>query len=380
MNDGVPQRGTPVPAFDLKRQYGAIKEEVDEAMSRVMARGSYILGEEVEGFEEEFARYVGAQHAVGVASGTDALYLSLLALGVGPGDEVVTVPNTAVPTAVAISQTGATPVLVDVCPDTFTLDVSQLEAAITPKTKAIVPVHLYGGAADMDPLMGVARRHDLAVVEDACQAHGAEYRKSKAGGIGSAGAFSFYPTKNLGCYGDGGMIVTNDENLARKARLLRFYGMTDRDRYVHSIKGINSRLDEIQAAVLRVKLRHLDDWNETRRAVAILYGRLLPADVIPPCEPAYARHVYHLYVVKAERRDELRRHLRTNGIGTAIHYPLPIHLQPAYADLRLAEGTYPAAERCAGQILSLPMFPELTAGEVERVVEAIGRFFGEGGA
>ena len=370
---GIRGGESPIPAFDLTRQYKEIKEEIDAAVARVLEKGNFILGKEVERFEEEFAQYLGAKYAVGVGSGTEALHLSLLALGIGRGDEVITVPNTAVPTVSAISQAGARPVLVDIKSDTYTLDTAQLEAAITPRTKAIMPVHLYGNVVDMEPLMNIARKNKLAVIEDACQAHGAEYKSKKVGTIGTFGAFSFYPTKNLGGYGDGGVIITSDGALARKARLLRFCGMTDKDKYIHIIKGINSRLDEIQAAILRVKLKHLDRWNDSRRAKTALYSQLLPQAYVPP-EPAYAKYVYHLYVIRTERRDELRRYLSLNKIGTSIHYPVPVHLQPSYADLNLAEGSFPVAERYAREVLSLPMFPELSDKEIQYVVNNISDF------
>ncbi|MFC2001649.1 DegT/DnrJ/EryC1/StrS family aminotransferase [Chloroflexota bacterium] len=365
-----------VPAFDLQRQYQDIKTEIDAAVAGVLARGNFILGEEVAGFEAEFAQYSGAKYGVGVGSGTEALHLSLLALGIGAGDEVITVANTAVPTVSAISETGASPVLVDIKYDTYTMDIAQLEAAITPRTKAIIPVHLYGNAVDMESLMKVAGKYQLVVVEDACQAHGAEYKGRKVGTIGTIGAFSFYPTKNLGGYGDGGMVITSDEALAGKVRQLRFYGMADKEKYLHVIKGINSRLDEMQAAILRVKLRHLDKWNESRRAKAALYNQLLPEEFISlPYEPPYARHVYHLYVVRTERRDELRRYLKRHRIDTLIHYPTPIHLQPAYADLGLGEGAFPVSEKCAREILSLPMFPELSDVEIRHVAQTVRDFF-----
>jgi len=367
-----------IPTFDLKRQYNGIKEEIDEAIAKVLERGSFILGEEVERFEEEFAQYLGAKFAVGVGSGTEALHLSLWALGIGPGDEVITTPNTAVPTIAAISLTGTRPVFVDIDPQTYTLDIARLESAITSKTKAVIPVHLYGNAVDMGPLMKIAKKNNLAVIEDACQAHGAEYKGTKVGAIGNAGAFSFYPTKNLGCYGDGGMIVTNDEALAQKTRLLRFYGMSDKDKYIHVIKGINSRLDEIQAAILRVKLKYLEDWNDLRRAKASLYQQLIPQRYVQlPYEPPYAKHVYHLYVVRTERRDELRNHLNSHNINTLIHYPTPIHLQPSYLDLKLNKGSFHATEKCTGEILSLPMFPELADGEIEYIARTIADFFKE---
>jgi dTDP-4-amino-4,6-dideoxygalactose transaminase len=365
-----------VPVFDLKRQYAEIREEIDGAYARVMGRGNFILGEEVAAFEEEFARYLGVKYGVGVASGTEALYLSLLAAGVGIGDEVITVPNTAVPTVSAISQTGAKPVFVDINPDNYTMDTARLESAVTPRTKAVIPVHLYGNVADMTPLMEIARKHKLAVIEDCAQAHGAEYKGKKAGTIGTMGAFSFYPTKNLGAYGDGGMVVTDDEFLARKLKLLRNYGQTDKEKYLHIIKGINSRLDELQAAVLRVKLKHLDRWNKKRREIAALYNKLLSGlPLALPAEASYARYVYHLYVVRAERRDDLRQYLAGNDIGSAVHYPIPVHLQPAYADLNLAAGSFPAAEKYAAEVVSLPMFPELREEEIQFIAATIAAFF-----
>ncbi len=367
-----------IPVFELARQYARIKKEIDGAIGRVMSRGNFILGEEVEAFEAEFARYLGVKYGVGVASGTEALYLALLAAGIGSGDEVITVPNTAVPTVAAISLTCARPVFVDIDPATYTMDMARLESAVTPRTKAVIPVHLYGNVADMAPLLEIARRYKLAVIEDACQAHGAEYQGRKAGTLGAMGAFSFYPTKNLGAYGDGGMVVTNDGSLARQLMLLRVYGLADKEKYLHVIKGINSRLDELQAAVLRVKLRHLDAWNERRREIAALYRKLLaglPLEL--PVEPPYARHVYHLYVARTARRDALRRYLSRHNIGSAVHYPLPVHRQPAYADLKLPAGAYPAAERCAAEVVSLPMFPDLKEEEIERTASTIAGFFAE---
>lgn len=365
-----------IPTIDLQRQYQDIKSEIDKAIAKVLERGNFILGEEVEGFEVEFAQYSGAKYGVGVSSGTEALRLSLLALGIGAGDEVITVANTAVPTVSAISQTGARTVLVDIKHDTYTMDTAQLEAAISSKTRAIIPVHLYGNAVDMEPVMNIADRYNLAVIEDACQAHGTEYNERKVGAIGTMGAFSFYPTKNLGGYGDGGMVVTSNEVLASKVRQLRFYGMTDKEKYLHVIKGVNGRLDEIQAAILRVKLKHLDKWNESRRAKAALYNQLLPREHVSlPHESPYAKHVYHLYVVRTQRRDELRRYLKRHKVDTLIHYPTPIHLQPAYDDLNLKGGAFPVSEKCAREVLSLPMFPELREAEIQQITRAICDFF-----
>ncbi len=359
-----------VPPLDLKRQYASIKGEIDAAVSRVLEGGWYILGEEVAAFEREFAAYCGVAHAVGVGSGTDALHLALAACGVGAGDEVITVPHTAVATVTAIELAGARPVLVDIDPARYTLDPELLEAAITPRTRAVIPVHLYGCPADLDPIMEVARAHGLTVVEDCAQAHGAEYSGRRVGSWGHIAAFSFYPTKNLGACGDGGLVATNDPELAERARLLRQYGW--QERYVSSLKGLNSRLDELQAAILRVKLRHLDAWNERRRVLAGLYNeRLMGGGVVVPREPESARHVYHLYVVRHPRRDALRAFLRQRGIGSSIHYPVPVHLQPAYYDLARGAGSLPAAEAAAREVLSLPLYPELDGQELETVADAV---------
>ncbi len=306
-----------------------------------------------------------------MGSGTEALHLALLACGVQPGDDVATVALTAVPTASAISFAGARPLLVDIDPRTFTMDPNRLEAAITPRTKAILPVHLYGQTADMDPILEVARRRGIPVIEDACQAHGAEYRGRRTGTLGVMAAFSFYPTKNLGACGDGGAVTTDDPTLADRLRLLRNYGQ--RKRYYHESKGFNSRLDELQAAILRVKLRDLNRWNEARRAKARLYDSLL-GEVVLPLEADYARHVYHLYVIRCRRRDELQRFLADRGIGTLIHYPVPVHLQEAYRDLGLSRGALPVTERCAEEILSLPLYPELPDAQIVEVAEAINQF------
>jgi len=362
-----------IPLFDLKDQYNAIKVEINEAVARILESGWFILGQEVEAFEEEFAAYCGLSHGIGVGSGTEALHLALLACGVGPGDEVITVPHTAVATVAAIELTGARPVFVDIDPASYTIVPDQLESRITAQTRAVVPVHLYGQAADLDPILEIAQRHGLTVVEDCAQAHGAEYKGRRVGSFGRVACFSFYPTKNLGAYGDGGMVVTDDEALAQKVRLLRQYGWEKR--YVSSLRGLNSRLDEIQAAILRVKLRHLDEWNEARRARARLYGELLAdSGVTTPTEMDYGRHVYHLYVVRClhrARRDELKSYLAEHGVGTAIHYPVPIHLQEAYLDLGYRRGDFPVTEACADEILSLPMYPELQENEVRGVSELV---------
>ena len=361
----------PIPFFDLTKQYESIQSEIDDATARVLKGGWYILGEQVTAFEKEFAAYVGAPHAIGVGSGTEALHLALLALGVGAGDEVITVPNTAVATVAAIELTGARAVLCDVRADSMLIDVEQLARAVTPRTKAIIPVHLFGQSADLDPILELARAKKVYVLEDCAQAHGATYRGKRVGTYGDIAAFSFYPTKNLGAYGDGGAIVTNDAALAERVNLLRQYGW--RERYASDIKGMNSRLDELQAAVLRVKLRHLDAWNAARRERAALYTELLHS-VTPPREMAYGQAVYHLYVIQSARRDELAAHLKARGIGTAIQYPHTIHLQPAYANLGYHEGDLPVSEKLAREILSLPLYPELSLDDVRAVAQAVNEF------
>jgi dTDP-3-amino-3,4,6-trideoxy-alpha-D-glucose transaminase len=359
-----------VPFGDPKRQYQSIRAELDEAATRVMANGLYILGPEVRAFEEEFAAFCGASYAVGVASGTDALQLALVALGAGDGGEVITVANAGVPSTVAILQAGARPVFVDVDERGYNLDSTALEAAITPRTRAIMPVHLYGRTAELEPILAIAGRHGIPVVEDCAQAHGATYRGRPVGSIGACGCFSFYPTKNLGAIGDGGMVVTSDAALAEKLRRLRQYGW-ERKYYSAEPGGVNSRLDELQAALLRVKLRHLPEWNALRRQWAECYDDLLAgADLILPEAPGEGEHVYHLYVVRSRERDKLQAALRERGIGTDIHYPLPAHQQPIYTQLA-PPGGLPITEELAREVLSLPIFPELTQAEVEAVAAAV---------
>ncbi len=355
---------------DLKPQYASIKDEIDAAVQRVLAGGWYVLGPEVEAFEAEFAAYCGARYAVGVGSGTEALHLALWACDLGPGDEVVTVAHTAVPTINAISLTGARPIFVDVDPATRTMDPAAAAAAITPRTRALLPVHLYGHPADMAPLQALARAHGLKLIEDAAQAHGAAYRGMRAGRLGDLAAFSFYPTKNLGAYGDGGMVVTDDAALAERLRLLRNYGQTDR--YHHQIEGMNSRLDELQAAVLRVKLRHLDAWTAARRERAARYAARLRR-VAPPGEAPWAFHVYHLYAVTVPRRAAVQAALAQAGVGTLVHYPIPAHLQPAYAHLGVARGSLPVSERLADEVLSLPLYPELPLEQIDQVADTLDR-------
>jgi dTDP-4-amino-4,6-dideoxygalactose transaminase len=359
-----------VPFGDSKRAYESIKSELDEAALRVLASGWYILGREVTAFEEAFAAFCGVGHAIGVGNGTEALYLALAALGVGRGDEVITVANAAIYEPLTILQAGARPVFADVDERTHTNEPELLEAAITPRTKAIMPVHLYGRMADMDAIMEVAHRHNLPVIEDCAQAHGARLGGRAAGSIGACGCFSFYPSKNLGALGDGGMIATDDVALAAKLRRLRMYGWEKRY-YTVDPGGINSRLDEIQAALLHVKLRHLPSWNDARRRIARRYDQLLAGTgLVLPDAPADESHIYHLYVVQTKQRDQLQAALKERGIETAVHYPLPAHLQPVYQGLA-SPGSLPVTERLAGEVLSLPIYPELTDAEVEAVAAAV---------
>ncbi len=362
-----------IPLVDLKAQYLSIKDEIDAAIQRVVDSTSFILGPDVRAFEEEFARFCGVQHAVGVDSGTAALHLAFLACGIGPGDEVITTPHTFIATIGMLGRVGARPVFVDIDPQTYNIDPTRIEAAITERTKAIMPVHLYGQPAEMDSILEIADRHGLKVIEDAAQAHGAEYKGRRAGSMGHVAIFSFYPGKNLGAYGDAGALVTNDGEIAEKARLLRNHGR--RDKYEHLLQGFNYRIDTLQAAILRAKLAHLEEWNEARRRHAATYRELLSdLDLVLPYEPGHVRAVYHLLVVRLPERDALREHLRDRGISTGIHYPIPLHLQPAYRHLGYKEGDFPATEECARQVLSLPMYPELTPTQVEEVARAIKEF------
>lgn len=360
-------------------QYLTHQTEIDAAIRRVLDKGWYILGAEVAAFEAEFAAYIGAAQAIGVGSGTEALHLALRACGVGPGDEVITVSHTAVATVAAIELVGATPVLVDIEPDFFTLSPQRLEAAITPRTKAIMPVHLYGQPADMDSILEIAGRRNLRVIEDCAQAHGVIYKGRRVGSLGHLACFSFYPTKNLGALGDGGMVVTSQPDLGQQVRLLREYGWAER--YISHTVGLNSRLDELQAAVLRVKLRHLDADNAARARLAAIYTQNLPNHnlILPPTRPDVT-HVYHLYVVRSARRDELQQHLRANGIAALVHYPKPVHLQPAYHGRLPGCDHLPETERAAQEILSLPIYPELSEPEVLAVINAIRLFSNDGSA
>jgi dTDP-4-amino-4,6-dideoxygalactose transaminase len=356
-------------------QYQAHRREIDACIQKVLEKGWYVLGEEVAAFESEFAAYVGVDHAVGVGSGTEALHLALAACGIGPGDEVITVAHTAVATVAAIEMCGASAVLVDVEPDYFTLDPARLEAALSPRTKAILPVHLYGQPADLEPILAIARRHGLRVVEDCAQAHGAMYQGKRVGAWGDAACFSFYPTKNLGAFGDGGIVVSADPGFADRVRQLREYGWVTR--YVSNLPGYNSRLDELQAAVLRVKLRHLDADNAARWARAAQYDDGLAGTAVErPRRRPQASHVFHLYVVVSSQRDRLQAHLKAQGVGTLVHYPVPVHLQPAYRGRLRGHDSLPETERIAQEVLSLPMYPELAADDLRSVVEAIRCFPG----
>ncbi|MDD5170742.1 MAG: DegT/DnrJ/EryC1/StrS family aminotransferase [Syntrophales bacterium] len=355
-------------------QYLAHKTEIDEGIQRVLDKGWYILGDEVHAFEQEFAAYIETRHGIGVGSGTEALHLALAACDIGPGDEVITVSHTAVATVAAIELTGALPVLTDIEPQYYTLDPTKLERMITSRTKAIIPVHLYGQPADLTKIIEIARNHDLRVIEDCAQATGTIYQDRLVGSYGDMACFSFYPTKNLGALGDGGMVVTDNNDLARNARLLREYGWAER--YVSHVRGWNTRLDELQAAVLRVKLLYLDEDNKKRSAVAHIYDDGLHdlGLTLPTCRPE-ARHVYHLYVMRSSQRDGLMTYLKNHQIGALIHYPLPVHLQPAYRDRLPGSKDLAVTETIAGEVLSLPIYPELNTKDVEFVIDTIKRYF-----
>jgi dTDP-4-amino-4,6-dideoxygalactose transaminase len=364
--------------LDLTREFKRVEEEILSAQKRVLEKGHFILGEEVSSFEEEFARYCGVRYGIGVGSGTDALFLALKAAEIGEGDEVITVSHSFVATAMAISRTGAKPIFVDIDPEVYTMDPNGLEDFLMrrkrSRVKAILPVHLYGHPAEMDAIMDIANRYHLMVIEDACQAHGAEYQGRKVGSFGRLACFSFYPTKNLGAYGDGGMVVTNEKKFYERLRLLRRYG--EKRKYEYILKGWNSRLDEMQAAILRVKLKYLHQWNGERRKRALMYKRMLErTEVRCPVEKEQARHVYHLFVIRTKKRNVLQVFLKKKGIETLIHYPVPIHLQKAYAELGYRRGDLPVTEKCATEILSLPFYPELTSEEMRQVQEQLKNFF-----
>jgi len=359
-----------IPFVDLKSLHSEIKEELREVFDRVLRESSFVLGPEVHRFEQEFAAYVGTKHCVALSNGTAALQLALASLGVGPGDEVITVPHTFIATAEAITAVGARPVFVDIDPVSFTMDPALLEAGITPRTRAIIPVDLYGQMADMDPIVQIASQHGIPVIEDACQAHGAEYKGRKAGAFGAAGCFSFYPGKNLGACGEGGAVTTDDAELANRVRLWRDHGSSKR--YEHIFPGLNMRMDGIQGGVLSVKLKYLDQWNNLRRSAAAQYDAALrDTDIKTPTAMDYGRHVYHLYVVQSDDRDALRESLSSAGIESGLHYPTPLHLQEAYRSLGYERGDFPVTEKLTKRILSLPMYPGIESGAIERVATQV---------
>lgn len=361
-----------VPYLDLKAQYRSIKPEIDAAVSRVLESSQFVLGAEVAFFEEEFGKYCGAAECVAVNSGTSALHLALVAAGIGPGDEVITVPFTFVASVASILYTRARPVLVDIDPHSFNIDPAAIEAAITPQTKAIMPVHLYGQTADMDPILDIARKRGLVVIEDAAQAHGAKYKNRPAGTLGDIGCFSFYPTKNLGAYGEGGAVTTNNPEYAKKIRTLRDWGQDSK--YHHVLRGFNYRMEGLQGAILRVKLRHLEQWTMARCAVAATYNqKLSDCGLALPREMPWARHVYHVYSLRTPDRDSFRAALQAEGIQTAIHYAIPVHLQPAYSELGYSKGSLPESEATANEVVALPIYPELTESQVGLVCETVKR-------
>jgi dTDP-4-amino-4,6-dideoxygalactose transaminase len=359
-----------IPILDLKAQYASIKDEISVAIQGVLDSCQFTLGNEVSALEKEFASYCGAKHAIGVSSGTSALHLALLAAGVGPGDEVITVPFTFVATAAAIHYTGATPVYVDIDPATFNMDPGKFEAAITARTRAVIPVHLYGQPADMDPIVEIARRRGLIVIEDAAQAHGAEYNGRRVGSLGEMACFSFYPGKNLGAYGEAGMVTTDNPAHAKTIRMLRDWG--SEQKYHHILKGYNFRMEGIQGAVLRVKMRHIEAWTEARRVVARRYDEAFAGSAIATPRPfAKGRHVYHVYAIRSPARAKWQQELTAKGVQTGIHYPFPVHLQPAYADARWRRGDFPHSEKAAEEVLSLPIYPELQETQQDEVVAAV---------
>lgn len=359
-----------IPLLDLKAQYLTIKDDIDQAIQRVLDSSKFVLGPEMKAFEQEMAAYCGVKEAVAVGNGTDALLLALRGFGVGPGDEVITTPFTFFASAETIAALGATPVFVDIDPVTLNMDLDQLESKITPRTKAIIPVHIFGQMVDVERVMEIAARHDLKVLEDSAQAIGANYRGRKAASIGHAGTFSFFPTKNLGAYGDAGMIVTDDEDLSAHLRMLRFHGC--KTKYYHDEVGYNSRMDEMQAAILRVKFKHIDEWNAARREKGRIYNELLAGlPLTLPGIDSEGTPVYHLYVLRTDKREELMAALKDNGIGTAIYYPVPLHLQRVFRDLGYKEGDFPVAEHACTQAMALPCFPELTREQQEEIVSVI---------
>ena len=361
-----------IPFVDLKTQYQNIKEEVLSEIGQALDGMQLFLGKNVQTLESEFANFCNTEFAIGVGSGTDALHIALRAHGIGPGDEVITVSHTFIATVEAIILAGAKPVFVDVYPDTFTMDVSQIEKMITSKTKAIIPVHLYGQPADMDPILELAESYKLKVIEDSCQAHGAEYRGRRTGSLGNTGCFSFYFSKNLGAYGEAGIITTSDPDIDRQCRMIRDHGSSAK--YQHSVIGFNGRLDELQAAVLRIKLPHLEEWTENRRDIAQAYNASLPEGITAPQEKSWARHVYHLYVVRTPERDEIREWLASKDIGVGMHYPVPVHLQEAWGNYGGEDYSLPVTEQITREILSLPMYPEMSTEDVDYVCDLIREF------
>ena len=365
--------GCLIPMIDLNAQYLSIKDEIDKAIKDVLESSFFILGENVKKFEEEFSKYCDAKYGIGVASGTAALKISLLSCGITRGDEVITTPLSAVASSFVITHVGATPIFVDINKETYNIDEQKVEEKITKKTKAILPVHLYGHPCDMDIILEIAQKHNLKIIEDACQAHGAEYKGKKVGTLSDVSAFSFYPTKNLGAFGDGGLVITNNETIAEKVRLLRDYGQ--KKRYEHLLKGFNSRLDELHAAVLRVKLKKLDEWNEKRRKNAEIYTKLLKeSTAILPVEKNYAKHVFHQYVIRSTQREDLRKLLASSNVMTDVHYPIPIPFQKAYSDLGFTRGSFPIVEKTTEEIMSLPIFPGLKMEEIEKISTLIKSF------
>jgi dTDP-4-amino-4,6-dideoxygalactose transaminase len=359
-----------IPFVDLKAQYQSIKSEIDAAVIGVFESTQFVLGSAVAAFEKSFASYCTVEHAVGVNSGTSALHLALLAAGVGKGDEVITTPFTFVATVSAIDYSNAKPVFVDIDPESLTIDPAKIEAAITPRTKAILPVHLHGRTADMDPILEIGKKHGIPVIEDAAQAHGAEYKGKRAGSMGTLGCFSFYPGKNLGAYGEGGAVTTQDAELAKKVRILRDWGAEKK--YYHDFKGFNYRLEGVQGAVLGVKMKYIEAWTESRRKNAARYNEGLAGSVYhPPVAPANLRHVYHVYAVRHPKRDALMAYLNTKGIQSGIHYPIPVHLQKCFSELGHKVGDFPHSERASAETVSLPMYPEMTLSQVDEVVAAL---------
>ena len=361
-----------VPFVDLYRQYQLIQKDIDGAINKVICDSAFVLGKYVEEFEGAFANYCGTKYCVGVSSGTDALLLSFIAIGLKSGDEVITAPNTFFASTEPLGHIGVKPVFVDIEQKTHLIDINKIERAITPKTKAILPVHLYGQMANMEVIMSIARKYNLKVIEDCAQAHGAEQRGRKAGTFGDIGAYSFYPAKNLGAYGDSGCVVTSNEEYFNTVKMLRDHGR--RDKYEHNMEGYNSRMDGIQGAILNTKLKYLNGWVERRREIAELYGKLLSDEISKPLEVSLNKHAYHLYVIEVDRRDELLKYLREQNIGAGIHYPIPLHLQRAYQHLGLSEGLYPECEKSCRRVISLPIFPEMKQEEIEFVANSVNSF------